>query len=37
MDKHTHEDIDKRVRKLIKEMGVSEPPLNIAINIYIGA
>lgn len=29
MDKHTHEDIDKRVRKLIKEMGVREPPLNM--------
>lgn len=30
MDQHTHDDIDKRVRRLIKEMGVREPPLDMA-------
>ncbi|MEO5803352.1 MAG: hypothetical protein ABIR24_07455 [Verrucomicrobiota bacterium] len=30
MDKHTYDDIDKRVRRLIKEMGVRQPPLDMA-------
>jgi Zn-dependent peptidase ImmA (M78 family) len=30
MDQHTHDDIDKRVRRLIKEMGMREPPLDMA-------
>lgn len=30
MDQHTYDDIDERVRRLIKEMGVCEPPLNMA-------
>ena len=30
MDKHTCDDIDKRVRSLIKEMGLREPPISMA-------
>jgi Zn-dependent peptidase ImmA (M78 family) len=30
MDQHTRDDIDKRVRRLFKEMGVREPPLDMA-------
>ena len=30
MDQHTYDDIDKRVRHLIKEMAVREPPLDMA-------
>lgn len=30
MDKHTCDDIDQRVRSLIKEMGLREPPISMA-------